>query len=697
MARNRAVRHRRRVVPRLGLGPRLLLVPLVAVLSAALLWPAGAGPAAASASGCAPAASALGLPGVLHLPRVSLPAAALAPSYQVTACEVPDNGGGTADLPPPGCPYVAAPGEKMVILDGLPPGDTIDIVPTLHSYTNVVIVPGGTLGGGIHTFDAVLTMDMAGTGSLGAFARLIHLPVTAEIHSAPRNPGEPVQTFATDLFRLQGTIVGDPDFDPLHLTAGQFFGLPSPGQATLTRQPSGDFAVDSFFDVTYQIDFVGAPGSQLDSLLGTTIGTVRMQTERRPVSCLGRDNWQGTVDLPPEACHYEAPPADRMQIIDGLPPGDDIEIDPTLHSYSDIVAAPGGTLGGEVLTFDAVMTMDMVGHGSISPFARLIDMPVTVEIHTAPRTPGDPVQTFFADLFMLHGIIAGDPDFDSLELTAGPFFGLPSPGLTTLYELPSGDYAVDSFFDVTYQLSFVGAPGSQLDSLAGTTTGTVRLGAMPFAPCLEYDNRLGTVDLPPGSCPYRASRGELMYILDGLPPGDTIEIDPTLHSYATVVVQPGGTLGGEMQVFDATLTMDMVGTGALAGWSHLVHLPVAVEMHSAPRTPGDPVQSFATVLFQLQAPGFPGDPQFSDLQVIAGTNLGLPSPGQTTLTELPSGDFAVDSFFDVTYRIDFVGAPGSQLDSLAGSTVGTVRLEARGIAPLRSGTFLPLAFRTWAP
>jgi hypothetical protein len=38
----------------------------------------------------------------------------------------------------------------------------------------------------------------------------------------------------------------------------------------------------------------------------------------------------------------------------------------------------------------------------------------------------------------------------------------------------------------------------------------------------------------------------------------------------------------------------------------------------------------------------------------------------------------VDSFFDITYRIDFVGAPGGQLAGMSGSTTGTIRMRAGG-------------------
>jgi hypothetical protein len=51
----------------------------------------------------------------------------------------------------------------------------------------------------------------------------------------------------------------------------------------------------------------------------------------------------------------------------------------------------------------------------------------------------------------------------------------------------------------------------------------------------------------------------------------------------------------------------------------------------------------------------------------------MPSPGHTTLTQLPGGNWAVDSFFDITYRIDFVGSPGGALGGMSGSTTGTIR------------------------
>ena len=71
----------------------------------------------------------------------------------------------------------------------------------------------------------------------------------------------------------------------------------------------------------------------------------------------------------------------------------------------------------------------------------------------------------------------------------------------------------------------------------------------------------------------------------------------------------------------------------------------------------------------------PGDPDFDLLRITAGTDYGLPSPGHTTLRQVPGGDWAVDSFFDVTYRIDFVGRAGGPVAGMSGSTTGTIRMQ----------------------
>ena len=193
------------------------------------------------------------------------PRAALA---QPPCCVVPD-AGGTAAFPPL-CPdgYEE---QNLFRLNGLPPGEPVIGTLSLTGFHNVVEGPGGPLGGTLQQWDATLRVHLKGEGGF-LYERILTMPVQGQSAAQPRAPGAPIQSFDTELLALQGQIPpGDPDFDLLRITGGSSFGMPSPGHTTLLQSGPG-WAVDSFFDITYRIDYIGHPG-------GPFGGTSNSQTE----------------------------------------------------------------------------------------------------------------------------------------------------------------------------------------------------------------------------------------------------------------------------------------------------------------------------------------------------------------------------------------------------------------------------------
>lgn len=213
--------------------------------------------------------------------------AALVLASGVFAAALPSSGGpcvevnnvGGLSLTPPNCTY-SSPGT-------LKHGANFDLQLALTDarhdrFLNVQINPGGIHSGNIETFSSTITLTVTGKGELAGFERTISVQADCEAHSGPWSPEDPLITFPTEMMRIEGQLVGDPDFESLRIVGGRANGFPSPGRVTAADQGDGTYVVDSMFDIGFHIEYVGAPGGALKGLSGSFEGVATMKAFANP-------------------------------------------------------------------------------------------------------------------------------------------------------------------------------------------------------------------------------------------------------------------------------------------------------------------------------------------------------------------------------------------------------------------------------
>lgn len=187
-------------------------------------------------------------------------------------------------------------------------------------------------------------------------------------------------------------------------------------------------------------------------------------------------NGTGTVALPPGGGQYISPSDIHAWLASGAQLTAELKARHGL--FTNIQTTQGGTLKGEIETFDSNLTFEITGTGPLKGWAHTVTIPTSVETHTGPRKAGDKVQSFETSMERIEGS-ASDDVFEYIEVVAGGANGLDSPGKTTLTDLGDDTWLVESSFDVKFVLKYKGAKGGPLDGVEGSTGGVINMVAVP--------------------------------------------------------------------------------------------------------------------------------------------------------------------------------------------------------------------------
>lgn len=177
-------------------------------------------------------------------------------------------------LTPPGCSYA----DPSTPVHGANFDPVLALDQVIHSrFHNLLITPGGNFNGNIENFGSTVTITVKGKGQLAGFVRTISVQAECEAHSGPWKATDPVISFPTEMMRIEGELVGDPDFASLRIVGGSANGFPSLGQVTAVDKGDGTHMVDSMFNIGYHIEYVGTPDGALKGLSGSFKGVATMK------------------------------------------------------------------------------------------------------------------------------------------------------------------------------------------------------------------------------------------------------------------------------------------------------------------------------------------------------------------------------------------------------------------------------------
>ena len=145
------------------------------------------------------------------------------------------------------------------------------------------------------------------------------------------------------------------------------------------------------------------------------------------------------------------------------------------------------------------------------------------------------------------------------------------------------------------------------------------------------------------------------------------------RDFALLSSNPGGSLGGTQEHAKSILRVQLLCPEPVA----VVDVPTTFVVDTAPHPEELKAMSFDTDMNSIEGTATDST-VFSSFRLVGGTSAGYPSPGHTSLIPADDGSFAVDSTFNIGYRIEFVGARGGPLEGAEGTMESSILMKAVG-------------------
>jgi hypothetical protein len=493
-----------------------------------------------------------------------------------------------------------------------------------YCFVNVSVIPNPLNGDENVFFDATLE----GTIDDGSGLRWVVFQGAVEVVVRGR-AGNQTGSWQTEILSMD--LSGDVAGIPVQIRVSPF--QPSLGQTSVADHGAGRFVVDSFFDVFTDLSIGGGPfEAQIN-------GPTRMKLMRR----VRTSALLPTPDLPPEPDPLNC---DRILSryvgprFESRFPNGILLSDPNHKCFTNVGTTVDPGTGDEFSAFDSIVE-GVLDDGS-GPQPVVLTGPMT----TVARAKGSST-TGSWDTEILSMSLSGDVGGVSIDLRESP--AKKSPGKKKIKKRPSGEFQVDSFFDVFTEISIDGGP-FQPQTNPGGRIELARI--LPKATLMSSD-------LPPESDPPNCERLHTRYIGRNqslLFPGGIDITDPIHKCFKDRQVTVDPATGDETQTVNSTLEA-MIDDGS--GPQPVVFSgPVTTVARGKG---GSTTGSWDTEILSMNLTGDVGG---IPVQIRESPKLKSSGKKKKKMTlkskkpKKPNADrFVVDSFFDVFTEISIGGGP----------------------------------------